>query len=34
MLSVIIPCWLFAIGIELLVVGFFFNLARNKDEDR
>jgi len=33
-LLVILPCWLFAIGIELLIVGFFFNVAKNKEDKR
>jgi len=29
-LVVILPCWSAAIGLELLVVGFFYNLAKDK----
>lgn len=30
-LLVILPCWGLAIGIELLVVGFFINLVKDKE---
>lgn len=29
-LAVILPCWSAALGLELLVVGFFYNLCRDK----
>ncbi len=29
-LSVILPCWSFALGIELLVVWFFINMVKDK----
>jgi len=29
-LAVILPCWSAAIGLELLVVCFFYNLAKDK----
>jgi len=29
-LSVILPCWSLAIGLELLVVWFFINLVKDK----
>ena len=31
-LSVILPCWSAAIGLELLVVWFFINVAKDKDK--
>lgn len=33
-LAVILPCWSAAIGLELLVVGFFYNLAKHKEDKR
>ncbi len=33
-LSVILPCWSAAIGLELLVVWFFINIVKDTDEDR
>ena len=33
-LAVILPCWSAAIGLELLVVGFFYNLAKHKEDER
>tara|TARA_B100001778_G_scaffold326387_1_gene323006 strand:- start:517 stop:624 length:108 start_codon:yes stop_codon:yes gene_type:complete len=30
-LSVILPCWSLAIGLELLVVWFFINLVKDKE---
>ncbi len=33
-LSIILPCWSAAIGFELLVVWFFVNMVKDKDEDK
>jgi len=30
-LSVILPCWSLAIGLELLVVWFFVNMVKDKE---
>jgi len=29
-LSVILPCWAMAIGLEILIVGAFINIAKRK----